>query len=119
MITVTETSTRTISTPEEIAAYLLDGYEQSVASTPFAPGELVTIARRDGITPEVGAGDVAIFLFSMRGSPWSEVLLVTSGGMRIVTVLPTGNLARRAAPMRVPADSAPAEEPASDTAQSA
>lgn len=98
MITVTETSTRTISTPEEIAAFLQSCYDQAVASTPFAAGEMVIIARRDGITPEVGAGGVAIFLLAMPESPFSHVLLLTADGLRIVTQVPTGNLAKRTLP---------------------
>lgn len=98
MITVTETSTRTISTPDEIAAYLQTRYEQAVECARFATGEMVSIERRDGITPEVGAGGVAIFLIAMPESPFSHVLLLTADGLRIVTQVPTGNLAKRSPP---------------------
>lgn len=95
MVTVTETSQRELKTSDDIAAYLQQGYQQMVEDGPFVPGELVNIATRAGMAPEIGAGDVAIFLVAVSGTPWSNVMLLTSGGLRIVIQVPTGNLAKR------------------------
>lgn len=95
MVTITETTQRELNTVEEIIDHLRQGYDAMAASAPFATGDLVDITSRAGIPPDTGVGDVAIFLASETGSPWSSVMLLTGGGNRIITAVPTENLTKR------------------------
>ncbi len=95
MVTVTETSTRTLSTPDEIAAFLDQRFAQMVASSPFKTGEAVRIADRAGLPADLGAGDVATWLFEMPGTAWSNVLLLSATGTPLVVQVASGNLAKR------------------------
>ncbi|MGX5777020.1 hypothetical protein [Methylorubrum zatmanii] len=95
MVTITETAQRELSTVEEIIDHLRQGYDAMAATSPFAAGDLVDISSRAGIPPDTGIGDVAIFLVSVSGTPWSTVMLLTGGGNRIITAVPTENLTKR------------------------
>ncbi|TFZ59312.1 hypothetical protein E4V01_07630 [Methylorubrum sp. Q1] len=96
MITVTETSKRTLSSPDEIAAFLEQRFAQMLASSPFKPGEAVRIADRAGLPSDLGAGDVGMMLLDVPGA-WSHVLLLTAAGMPIVVQVASANLAKRVA----------------------
>ncbi|MGE7153169.1 hypothetical protein ACQKJ1_05450 [Methylorubrum rhodesianum] len=98
MVTINETSERTLETSDEIAAYLERRHDLMGDGAPFRAGETVGIVSRAGIPPDLGAGDVAIWLFSAgSGAVWSHVLLLTAGGIETVAQVPTANLAKREA----------------------
>lgn len=95
MVKITETSTRTLETSEEVAAYLAQRFAQMGEAAAFQTGEVVNIASRAGMPPEIGAGDVAVWIAASSGVPWSHVLVLTAGGAEIVVQVPTANLAKR------------------------
>ncbi|TFZ54995.1 hypothetical protein E4V01_24085 [Methylorubrum sp. Q1] len=94
MVTVTETSTRTLSSSDEIAAFLEQRFAQMLASSPFKPGEAVHIANRAGLPTDLGAGDVGLMLLDVPGA-WSHVMLLSPTGLPIVVQVASGNLAKR------------------------
>lgn len=94
MVTVTETSTRTLASSDEIAAFLEQRFAQMVAVSPFKTGEAVCIADRAGLPADLGAGDVGLMLLDVPGA-WSHVLLLTATGTPIVVQVASGNLAKR------------------------
>ncbi|MGN7122853.1 hypothetical protein [Methylorubrum thiocyanatum] len=97
---MTETSTRTLTSADEIASFLEQRFGQMEASSPFKTGETVRIADRAGLPSDLGVGDVALMLLDVPGA-WSHVLLLTATGMPIVVQIASGNLAKR-----VPAEAA-------------
>lgn len=97
MVTVTETLTRTLSSPDEIAAFLEQRFAQIVASYSFKTGDVVRIADRAGLPADLGAGDVGMWLFEVPGTGWSNVLLLTAAGVPLVAQVASGNLAKRVA----------------------
>lgn len=96
MVTVTETSTRTLASPDEIAAFLEQRFAQMVTTSPFKTGESVRIADRAGLPADLGAGDVGLMLMDVPGA-WSHVLLLTTTGMPVVVQVASSNLAKRVA----------------------
>jgi hypothetical protein len=95
MVTIKETSERTLETPEEIAEHLQGRYAKMVEAVPFEAGETVSIESRAGIPPDLGAGNVAVWLFAAGGGVRSHVLLLTATGIETIAQVPTSNLARR------------------------
>ncbi len=100
MITVTETSTRQLTSPDEIAAFLEQRFAQMVETSPFKPGEAVHLASRAGLPSDLGVGDVGLMLLDVPGA-WSHVMLLTANGAPIVVQVASGNLAKRAIPEAV------------------
>ena len=96
MITIQETKSRELTSPEEIVGYLQQRYAE-VKPSEFAPGEAVDITARAGIPPEFAVGDVAVFLCSVPNQPFSYILALNSTGREIAIQVQTSNLNRRAA----------------------
>jgi hypothetical protein len=94
MVTVIETSKRTLSTSYEIAAYLEGKYTAMMAASPFKAGESVTIADRAGFPSDLGVGDVGVILMDVPGA-WSHVLLLNAAGAEMVIQVASANLAKR------------------------
>jgi hypothetical protein len=97
MVTVTETSTRTLSSPDEIADFLEQRFVQMISASPFKSGGSVRITDRAGLPADLGAGDVGMWLFERPGTAWSDVLLLTATGIPIVVQVASANLAKRVA----------------------
>ncbi|UMY16671.1 hypothetical protein MMB17_18590 [Methylobacterium organophilum] len=98
MLTFAESVQRTLSTPDEIAAYLKDKFDQATADSPFAFGEPVSITSRAGLVPEIAVGDVGIMLCDLPHQPFSWVMVLTSGGVAMPVQIQTTNLTKRGAP---------------------
>lgn len=97
MVTVTETSKRTLEGRDEIAAYLEQCYGQMHEGAVFRIGEVVDIVARAGVPPDVGVGDVAVWILEAAGTPWSHILALTASGTPILIQIQTDNLAKREA----------------------
>ena len=104
MVTVKITSEKTLDTPEEIAKFLLDDYSDMASRLAFAPGDVVSIANRSGLIPELGIGDVAVVLFSEPSpSPFTHVRLLHANGGLMSVQTQTANLTKRDATPAQPA----------------
>ncbi|NEU14715.1 hypothetical protein G3T14_21790 [Methylobacterium sp. BTF04] len=95
MITVKITSERKLDTPDDIAAYLTESQDDTSRGA-YHHGEVVAIANRSGLPPEIGVGDVALVLFSEPSpSPYTSVRLLHSSGSIMTMQVQTANLAKR------------------------
>ncbi|AWN47120.1 hypothetical protein DK419_13020 [Methylobacterium terrae] len=93
MITVTETTKRTLDTPEAIADHVQAEYERRTREAPFKPGDRVKIDRRDGIPGDFLTGDVGIvMLCDPEFSPLTTLMGVNASGMTIQFPVATANL---------------------------
>ncbi|MGN7124085.1 hypothetical protein [Methylorubrum thiocyanatum] len=95
MLTFAETHQRTLSTPDEIAAYLAGTFRGMQEASPFRTGNEVTITSRSGLAPEIGIGDVGIMLCDLPGQLHSWVLVFSAGGQQMAVQIQTANLAKR------------------------
>ncbi|CAO4196406.1 hypothetical protein [Methylorubrum extorquens] len=95
MLTFNETRQRTLSTPDEIAAYLAESFRDMQENGPFKSGDEVTITSRSGLPPEIGVGDVGIMLCDLPNQLFSWVLVFTAGGQQMAVQIQTANLAKR------------------------
>ena len=95
MLTFSEARQRTLNTPDEIAAYLAEAFAGMQERSAFTPGQVVDIANRSGLSPEIGVGDVGVLLCDLPDQLFSWVLVFTLGGQQIAIQVQTSNLARR------------------------
>lgn len=94
MVTATEKTDRTLSTPDEIAAYLGARYEAMGASARFKPGDPVRVTARAGMPPDLAIGDVVVVVASMPGTPFTYILSLHSSGSEIIVQVMTDNLTK-------------------------
>lgn len=95
MLTFSESRQRTLSTADEIAAYLAETFRGMQEASAFKAGDTVAITSRSGLTPEIGVGDVGIMLCDLPNQLFSWVLVFTSGGQQMPVQIQTANLAKR------------------------
>ncbi|MCJ2032886.1 hypothetical protein [Methylobacterium sp. J-068] len=92
------TSEKTLDTPDDIAAFLRSDYEDMTARAAFQPGDVVSIANRAGMIPDIGIGDVAVVVYSEPSpSPFTHARLLHENGSTMTMQIQTANLTRRAA----------------------
>jgi hypothetical protein len=96
MVTIQETKTRDLNSPDEIVAYLQQRYGEMEASE-FKPGEAVTLVSRAGLPQDFAVGDVAVFLSAVPNQPFASILCLNAAGREIAVQAQTLSLAKRTA----------------------
>lgn len=97
MITVTETTQRTLDTSADIVTYLTETFGKMSTKSRFATGQVVNVTSRAGIGNDICVGDVALMLLDIPSQPWAHVLCLAQSGVPIVMQVPSENLAAREA----------------------
>jgi hypothetical protein len=95
MVTIQETTSRELKTPEDILAYLKQRHDES-QSGGLVSGEAVDITARAGMPPEFAVGDVAIFVCDVPGSPFAYILALNASGQPMAIQVQRSNLTKRA-----------------------